>query len=300
MAPPILFLVFNRPEPTAKVFAEIRQARPERLYVAADGPRDGVAGDKDKCAQVRKIATEVDWPCEVETLFQAENLGCLRGVSAGIDWFFSKEECGIILEDDVVPTPAFFPFCDTMLLRYRDDRQVYTVSGFNLLPRRFGRKGYFKSRYFKPWGWAGWADRWQEMDIGLPDFERDHAAAISAGHLKWWEKKHWRNKVSGALKKQHTWDYQWQFFILSKGGRTIRPTANMITNVGFGPDATHATRPSRYINRLKPTNARTNWTDREVRPGFFEDFRLFVYGYGGGPINFIKRSFFNKKTRVFG
>ncbi|MEM7464759.1 MAG: hypothetical protein AAF362_18975 [Pseudomonadota bacterium] len=300
MAPPVLLLVFNRPEPTAQVFEQIRQARPERLYVAADGPRDDVVADKDKCAQVRKIATAVDWPCKVQTLFRAKNLGCLKGVSTGIDWFFSKEECGIILEDDVVPMPAFFSFCGTMLARYRDDKQVYAVSGYNLLARKYGPAGYFRSRYFKPWGWAGWADRWQEIDITLPNFEHDHATACDAGHLKWWEKRHWRNKVSRALRKQDTWDYQWQFFILSKGGQIIRPTANMITNVGFGPDATHTTSLGRYVMRLQENATLTNWTDREVRPGFLEDFRLFVFSFGGGPISFIKRSFFNKKTRVFG
>jgi hypothetical protein len=115
----VLFLVFNRPDPTRRVFDAIRAARPARLYVAADGPRADRAGEAERCAEVRAMATAVDWPCEVLTLFRDANLGCKRGVAEGIDWFFAHEAEGIILEDDVLPHPSFFAYCATLLERYR-------------------------------------------------------------------------------------------------------------------------------------------------------------------------------------
>src|SRR5262245_55441705 len=105
MTPPILLLVFNRPETTSRVFQAIRAVRPNKLYVAADGPRSDRAGEAERCVEVRRIATAVDWPCEMRTLFREENLGCRRAVSGAITWFFEQEEAGIILEDDCLPHP---------------------------------------------------------------------------------------------------------------------------------------------------------------------------------------------------
>ena len=121
MNTPILFLVFNRPDTTKRVFEKIREALPPKLYVAADGPRDEREGEADKCEQVRHIATNVDWDCEVKTLFRDKNFGCKHAVSGAIDWFFDNEEMGVILEDDVLPNNFFFRFCEELLHKYKDE-----------------------------------------------------------------------------------------------------------------------------------------------------------------------------------
>ena len=121
---PVLFLVFNRPDVTMRVFEAIRHARPRRLYVAADGPRAGISSETGKCEQTRQIATQVDWDCEVKTLFRSENLGCRVAVSSAIDWFFENEPEGIILEDDCLPHPTFFHFCQELLERYQHDQRI--------------------------------------------------------------------------------------------------------------------------------------------------------------------------------
>jgi len=94
---PVLFLVFNRPDVTARVFEAIRQVKPPRLYVAADGPRRDREGEVAKCEEVRRIATAADWGCEVKTLFRVKNLGCRQAVFEGLNWFFKNETDGIIL-----------------------------------------------------------------------------------------------------------------------------------------------------------------------------------------------------------
>jgi GT2 family glycosyltransferase len=118
----VLFLIFNRPDTTKQVFAAIRKAKPPKLYVAADGPRADNPGEAEKVEQVRLIATNIDWDCELKTLFRDENLGCGKGVSSAITWFFENEGEGIILEDDCLPSQSFFWYCEELLERYREDK----------------------------------------------------------------------------------------------------------------------------------------------------------------------------------
>ena len=127
----LLFLVFNRPDTTRQVFEAIRRAKPPRLYVAADGPREGKFGEVERVEEVRIIATAVDWPCEVKTLFRDKNLGCKKGVSSAITWFFEQEEQGIILEDDCLPNRSFFYFCEELLNLYKQNEKIYMISGYN-------------------------------------------------------------------------------------------------------------------------------------------------------------------------
>ncbi len=168
MQSPILLLVFNRPDTTRQVFETIRAARPPRLYVAADGPRPGRAGEAERCAEVRELTTQIDWPCELKTLFRNENLGCKIGVSSAIDWFFQNEPEGIILEDDVVPLPSFFLYCDVLLDRYRNDIRVGVISGSNLVSNHLMlEESYFFSRYNHIWGWASWRRAWDHYDVTM-------------------------------------------------------------------------------------------------------------------------------------
>jgi hypothetical protein len=160
----VLFLVFSRPHLTAQVMATIRAAQPKRLYVAADGPRKR-PGEDELCNEARRIATEVDWPCEVRTLFRDTNLGCRVGVSTAMDWFFEHEKEGIILEDDCVPSQSFFPYCAELLDRYRDDARIMCISGDNPRARPVQRReSYVFSRYPLIWGWATWQRAWRLYD----------------------------------------------------------------------------------------------------------------------------------------
>lgn len=239
---PILFLVFNRPEVTARVFEAIRAARPSRLFVAADGPRPDRDGEAARCEETRRIATSVDWPCEVKTLFRSENLGCGQGVSEAITWFFEHVAEGIILEDDCLPHPDFFPFCASMLARYRDDPRVLTISGDHFLPRTLNNEAsHYFSKYVQIWGWATWRRTWQAYDFALtsvPEAEwhqiinRSCALPIESGY--WLEV--FRAMRAGAI---DTWDFQLLFSCWKLDGIHVAPRHNLISNLGYGPDATH-------------------------------------------------------------
>lgn len=159
MRSPVLFLVFNRPDVTQRVFDAIRQARPPKLYVAADGPRKDKAGEAERCKAVQNIVSMVDWPCEINKLIRDENLGCKIAVSGAIDWFFRQEPEGIILEDDCLPHPDFFLYCDELLEKYRDDERVGLISGTalgDIRAKNFisGDEDFIFNRYPSIWGWA--------------------------------------------------------------------------------------------------------------------------------------------------
>jgi len=236
----VLFLVFNRPDTTAKVFEEIRNAKPPRLYVAADGPRRGKEGEAERVEQVRRIATAVDWPCTVNTLFREHNLGCKYAVSSAISWFFDNEEQGIILEDDCLPSQSFFWFCETTLEFYKNDESIFSVSGsIRGAQQPDTDKLVFKSNYFNMWGWASWRRVWKLYDVEY----------FKKGNLKFLNEslfndqsvlRFWKN-IEIKMKKGliNTWDYQMMFLIFESSAYTIYPVNNLVSNIGFGVDATH-------------------------------------------------------------
>jgi hypothetical protein len=248
-APPILFLIFNRPDTTAKVFEAIRQARPPRLYIAADGPRPNRDAEAARCDEARRIAIQVDWPCEVKTLFRDRNLGCRLGPSSAIGWFFEHEEEGIVLEDDCLPSQSFFPYCAELLARYRHDERIMCVSGDNFQSGRAVTPfSYYFSRYSDTWGWASWRRAWELYDGEMTLWP----AFRDGGGLKAWSagdesfEKYWLaifESISiGALRS--AWDYQFLFTCWAHHGLTCIPEKNLVSNIGFSADATHTFDPA--------------------------------------------------------
>jgi len=248
MTPPILFLAFNRPDTTARVFDAIRAARPKRLYVAADGSRANRPDEAENCAEVRKIATTLDWPCEIKTLFRDRNLGCGNAVRTAIDWFFEHEEEGIILEDDCLPSPDFFRFCSELLERFRHEKRIMAICGSCYAePHTSYGASYYFSYYSDPWGWATWRRAWRLYDRDWSrwcEFQaRGGLKDISAGRL--WHETYWSKCFEiGRKGEEHIWDYQWIYSVIEQGGLACYPVRNLISNIGYRSDATHTKTPT--------------------------------------------------------
>lgn len=240
----VLFLIFNRPDTTQQVFEAIKRAKPPRLYIAADGPRKGVSGEAELVREVRTIATSVDWPCEVKVLFRDINLGCKQAVTLAIDWFFEWEERGIILEDDCLPNPDFFLFCQSLLDRFADDERVSTITGNNFQNNiRRGSGSYYFSRYNPIWGWASWRRAWKYNDGDLsfwPNWRRSSSWLEEFPDFT--ERRYWE-EIFDLMYEQRidTWDYPWTASVWFHGGLTVTPNVNLVSNIGFGPDSTHTT-----------------------------------------------------------
>jgi hypothetical protein len=239
---PVLFVIFNRPDTTARVMEEIRKARASRLYVAADGPREA-HGEEQLCEEARRIATEADWECEVRTFFQSRNLGCRLGPSTAIDWFFDHEEEGIILEDDCVPDQSFFYYCTELLDRYRHDERIMCISGNNFQRgREVTPYSYYFSRYFHTWGWASWRRAWRLYDSDMSSWSdlKQLGALDSWGDGDPTFTSYWTEIFDRCARREiDTWDYQWMFTCWAQHGLTCLPVKNLVENVGFGPNATH-------------------------------------------------------------
>lgn len=239
---PVAFIIFNRPDTTERVFAEIAKAKPPKLLVVADGPRANRPDEAEKCAVTRDIIKRVDWDCEVLTNFSDVNFGCKKRVSSGIDWVFEQVPEAIILEDDCLPHPTFFRFCEELLERYRDDTRVMAISGDNFqCGQKRGDNSYYFSRYNHVWGWASWRRAWQHYDVNMQEWPVIRDGKWLAGVLDDERQQHyWTNifeQVHGGL--IDTWDYQWTFACWVQNGLTVLPQTNLISNIGFGKDATH-------------------------------------------------------------
>ena len=268
----VLFLVFNRPDTTKQVFEAIRKAKLPSLYVAADGPRADKDGEKEKCEQVRKIATQVDWDCEVKTLFREKNLGCRIGVSSAIDWFFENEEEGIILEDDCLPSQSFFWYCEELLERYRRDMRIVAVSGNNFQKGSTRNEfSYYFSRFNHCWGWASWRRAWSyyEKDMQSWPYIRDNNylqdILLDKTAVKYWGKifeTAYRNEID-------SWAYRWTFSCWIQNGLSVLPSVNLVSNIGFGGDATHTSGDSRLskmtASELSFPLKHPNWMIRDTR-----------------------------------
>lgn len=256
---PVAFMVFNRPDTTRRVFAAIAAARPSRLLLIADGARANRLGEAERCQLVRQIVKEVDWPCKVETNFATENMGCRRRVVSGLNWVFSIVEEAIILEDDCLPDPSFFPFCAEMLDRYRDERRIGVICGYNALEKIVPQTySYLFSKMVGPWGWATWRRAWKEYDGNMSSWPQMKADGLLERMLPYKRSiAYWTRIFDGMYDGTgaDTWDWQWIYTTWAKDWLCIVPTPNLIKNIGFGPDATHTlgADPGPYLSR--PANA---------------------------------------------
>lgn len=255
-ATPILFLVFNRPETTSLVFEQIKKIKPKYLFVAADGARKQVVGEKEKCEQTRNIINTIDWDCEVKTLFRTENLGCKIAVSSAITWFFNQVEYGIVLEDDCLPDLTFFPYCEELLCKYENDPEVMLIGGNNFHKKQLPiLSSYYFSNYSHIWGWASWKRAWLNYNLDISDYREVFRDSYYNNFFKdVCEKKYWfkvfKNVANGKI---NTWDYQWTYAIWKNRGISVTPAVNLIKNIGLEGNSTHFFIKDSFRDDLKLT-----------------------------------------------
>lgn len=250
---PVVFIIFNRPDVTERVFAEIAKAKPAKLFIVADGPRRNRPGEIEKVSATREIVKHVDWPCEVFKNFSETNLGCKHRVSTGLDWAFEHIDEAIILEDDCLPHPTFFQFCQELLERYRNDPRFALISGTSLSVSSDMEDSYYFSRYPHIWGWATWRRVWKKYDVrmeGLSRLKRDanfKKSFASKAEWKFWLKNF--HAVNSG--KVDTWDAQVVFLTFVEGMLSIFPKKNLISNIGFGEAATHTKSKNSILSNIQ-------------------------------------------------
>jgi hypothetical protein len=244
MKAPVLLIIYKRPDLTRRALEAIAAAKPSRLFVAADGPRN--AAEAEVCRVTREAVGDFKGDCEVVTNFSDENLGCGIRVYTAIDWAFSTSEDLIVIEDDCLPNASFFRFCEELLAVYRDDERVMHISGDNFVgPQLSGSNSYYFSKYTHAWGWATWKRAWRYFDWTMsrwPDLRE--AGLVQSWCSDPYEQRYWTGifdrMVGGA---SDVWDYMWMFACWSQSGLSVLPSVNLVRNDGWGPDATHTQAP---------------------------------------------------------
>lgn len=254
---PVLVLTFNRPDTTAAVMAEIARYQPDDIYLFSDGPRPERADEKGLVDATRQVIEDaLTWGPRVHRLYSEENLGLFRGVSGAIDWFFSHEEEGIILEDDCVPHPDFFIYCTELLERYRLDERVWCISGDNSVDLPIaGNASYGFIRDPLIWGWATWRRAWKHFDHTMsewPQMRRSQEfARLFPDRV---ERRVRRESFDRYLAGVDAWAFKWKYTVQTHGGLVAVPRVNLISNIGWNrPDATHTTGNS--MRAAKPVRA---------------------------------------------
>lgn len=251
---PVLFLIFARPDTTKEVFDRIKQIRPARLYVAADAPRKDRPDEIKRSEETRQIIQQINWPCEIHTLFREENLGCKIAVSSAITWFFEQEEYGIILEDDCLPDLSFFPYCEELLLKYKDDDRIGHISGNCFLPNLVNKKySYDFCSFSHIWGWASWRRVWKNYDVHFRYWEIAKHCSVMRHSLfnSLREEIYFSSFLNDAIyEKRHinTWDTQYLFMLRVQRQLSIYPSVNLVKNIGLGdPHGTHTNKKNEKV-----------------------------------------------------
>ncbi|MFZ2621006.1 MAG: hypothetical protein WAX85_02180 [Minisyncoccia bacterium] len=251
---PILLMIFNRPEISDKSFEVVRKMKPKQFFICADGPRKDRPDDVAKCEKAREIANRVDWPCKVKTLFQKENLGCGTGSVTGIKWMFEHVDRGIIMDDDCLPHPSFYYFCQELLEKYKDNPKIMHISGNNFQDgKKRGNGSYYFSEYTHNWGWATWARAWKYYD---------------------------HNMISPEQRK-HIWDKQWLNSVKRRGGLAVIPNVNLVSNIGSGEDATHTTEITEFSNMKSHKMVFPLVHPKKIKRDVLADFYTYRHVFGG-------------------
>ena len=250
---PVLLRIFRRPEMTKQVLEVLRHVRPAKLYISGDGPKGSSTEEDIRVSQAREIATNIDWECDIHTRFWEENVGGPQAGFEGISWFFRHEPQGIILEDDNLPNIDFFRFCDVLLERYKYDPSIFAITGNNFQDGQLrGEASYYFSKFPHCWGWATWRRAWQysSLDISFWDpWKR------SKEWINWLpdavERQFWEKKFDDIFfKRKVHWDHAWAASCWHRGGLTVTPNLNLVSNIGFGEGATNTANPNDKMAKL--------------------------------------------------
>jgi hypothetical protein len=277
---PILFIIYKNPKVTKLVFEKIREIKPSVLYISSDGPKENsFAEEVREINETRKIIENIDWDCKVYKKYEKINLGCKLGVSSAISWLFETEENGIILEYDCIPDLSFFRFCEILLEKYKDNEKIFSISGNNF---DFGninelnndKNSYHFSHILKLWGWATWKRAWKFFDIELKDFNHFKKQntikdlILNKDHQNYWLDK--INEVHVGINNS-TWGFIWLYTLLNNKAYCITPNINLVSNIGFGDEATHAKDSTSIFSNMKTGSIQTINHPTIIEPNFESD-----------------------------
>ncbi len=243
MKVPVLLTIFNRADAALAAFQSIKTYRPERLYIAADGPRKHKESEKQLCKQARKaVLDEIDWPCEVHTLLREENLGCAKAMYGAISWFMEHEEWGVICEDDIVLSQDFYKLCEELLPKYKNEKRIQQIAAFNPTTKKRRSNTITFTKRPAIWGWATWRHSWQGyMDMSMSQFPNLKMLSLVKyyGLLQSiYMYRSWR-KTYREIGTSTSWATRWHFASVVNDLVSVCPEVNLSLNTGCTTGGAH-------------------------------------------------------------
>lgn len=284
LSTPVVMIVFNRPDLTRQSFEAVKKQRPHKLFVIADGPRSNHSLDQQKCEEVRAIFSDIDWPCEVIRDYATRNLGVEQRVITGLNRVFDQVESAIVLEDDCLAHPDFFSYCESLLTLYKNDERVALITGNNFQNgAKRGEDSYYFSKYPHTWGWATWGRVWNRYR-GVIDYWPE-----------WSKTPEWKSLFPDRAERlfwkqifstRDEWDYGFTSSIWKYGGLTATPNVNLVSNLGFGEDATHTKEQNSLVSDLPTNSLGFLRHPAQITMNSLADRYVFDYVYGGKHFRF--------------
>ena len=261
---PVLIIGFNRPDLMKRSLESICGTSIKKIYIYIDGARPNNNADVKKIYLIKRLIDELPNNLEKQILFSTKNKGCRSSMISAIDWFFTFEESGLIIEDDIIINESFVKFCSTGLRIFKDDVRIGSISGCNLVPNENIKNSdqiWRKSFFVESWGWATWKNRWDGFSKNLEN-QQVLSVSDSSTKLNWIEKFYWKqlflSAKSGIL---DSWAYSWMDYCWSKNLSTIISNVNFIENIGFGLESTHTKTKIKFPNVFNNFNEKQLITD---------------------------------------
>ena len=242
----ILLIFFARPNTLQEVFEKVKQARPSKLFLACDGPRENNPDEFERVEECKNIVSNIDWECEVHTLYSEVNKGCGKGPSDAITWAFSYVDSLVILEDDCVPDMSFFPFMEEMLKKYANDDRIGLISGFNHFKDwNCDEYSYCFTKCGATLGWGTWKRVWDKYDFYVKNATNPYYSNLLEKEIM--HKRAGKSRCGAwrqasretAVKKVNYWDIQFGFVKYAQSYLCVVPKSNLIYNIGVGAGSTH-------------------------------------------------------------
>jgi len=231
----VLIIAYSRPDGVSYLLKTLKNLGIHNVYIAVDGPKN----QKDRLNQ-HKIDVEIskyllDFGETLHVLRRNRNLGVAGGVLNAIDWFFSHEKMGVIIEDDLLISSDFFNFALSALIKYEKHSRIWMISGTQVHPNPNDIKNAVWTNYPMIWGWAGWAEKWKEMRGSLL-----RKKIIRIYHLIDHCYLFWAVSANRALAgKVDTWDTPLAFEFRYQDKLCLTPPVNLISNIGNDEVSTH-------------------------------------------------------------
>lgn len=237
---PVALIIFRRPSVTRQVLSALRQARVRRLFVIADGPRNGHETDQRLVSETRDLISRIDWDCDVIRIYSETNLGLRQRVLSGLDEVFNQVDRALILEDDCLPHQDFFRFATELLDRFEQNPEVGVISANNFAPMPQASESYYFSTHVNIWGWATWSRTWEEFRRVSPHLPlSDELKQTIRSRLPGLGRSRSFLGMTDKAAQLDSWAIQFAVSCHLNEKLAVVPKVNLAKNIGFGPDSTH-------------------------------------------------------------